>query len=1530
MKTKTLRMAMGLGMLAAVTGPGAIPDPKPNEMFWAEGIGFPVNEQVKVFSPKDKQANFTFHDGVADWQVRDEALTFTLTTNRTLLGWGNYMGQQQPAEMADLWPEENSVVIKLKASAALTGEWTLKYWRDGAISSDQGINPVKVQTNVPANVWTNLVFPQPYGTRFQVIPDGFELEFAGPAGTRMEIGEVRVAQKVCEGYCRKEFELPAGKIWRAIADVGGPEDIGWCSSRIGTRLFINGAPVKRRGVFHLYCPGGVDIAPYLKPGKNAVGFYGYRCGVNNPFIYFQAKIVMESGEEIRWKTDKTWKYACQEQKGWNTVGFDDAQWANVVNDNNVWSGRYLPGESGRLRLLNPRGARLVYPDTGEVAVAARVPAGLKDKNPVLEYEFGRADADGQSTAVKSGEQKDFTTQDGSLIFPLNLGRQSRGVYTVALRLKGGDGAVIEERGREPVLVVGAVGKRAVAGTNDFDGLDVELEDTVDFTNPNDPHPSIEATTEVGKNTGVAVAGPLIVEKNGLKYRETRTAGQAFFAYRVEFKHPGSWYLLELEYPDDARRLTLAVIAQFVVGTASDSGVGAETGGRFYPTGRMQTLRWMYIAEKGPQAIYVANPQAYAMGEKGAAARGFKIYRVKGELPSLGGGMNREFGIHTERCAPDSGFARDFGTDPWRWLNQYQWKDMFTSEQVAQKTAYEEKASVTTRILRDLVWYQTVCERYTQYLKFTAQNTHVMGIYQYDEGNTGIDRPRDYATARVESSLKHVLAQVLEANGIGLYAGVEWSQFPEFTVRYQRNNIQVARGDDTVWMIDRDGKQFYGLWCTVVPNWLHPEIRKRFREYVAEITDHFGYLKHFRGVHFLGPSPTQGLDGYWVPAWTDNYADPLKYSYDDTTFALFAKDTGIKLPTAPNDPQRFQKRAALVQAGTPLGKQFNAWRCEKLKAFFAEALGVLQSNRKDLVWKNAVGLENPKFFASWLQSGQAYPDYLRNFGMDLALLDSVPDVWFGRWTLSWAHGMAQNPYLWLPKVDPRITGAYDQKDKRYVFCRTSWVEERAVRAGAESGSAYGYGGRVAQSDWITDTLVYRAIPQPAGYHAREAFIQALITGDPNMILYGLTDASLNVGHEQMLRSFGRILTHLPPERFATVLDTWLESNLAIRQLEKAGQTYLYVANPAYWTISGELTLAGQPKVKELVDGCDVALTQKEGHSVLPVTLEPYGLLAYRVAGTGVKVESYRTATPGEPELAFLRGIITRVQRLVKDETIKLALAPKDRAFVEQTLTEAQEAMEKGEYAKAWARVTGTQFWLLWQDFLEKAVKYMARLPEGTKTDEAEKKTADSLRVLTATRADGAIILDGKLDESAWGKTPFQTGFVTPANKPALAEVGLKAVYDDQAIYLGVICADKDVKALKAEATESDGIWSHQDDAIVLFIQPDAGQPVYYQFGFNTKGVLFHQKVKGGDRNYTALPGWKPAVTVGEKVWTAEVKLPYETFGLAGRGNGQWRLNVHRVFRNKQLDAGSWSYPGEAKAGGSGPWHNTERFGYLRYQ
>ena len=1262
-------------------------DPAPDEYLFGAGISLPLEEREKVFHPAAGNANFTFFHGVEGAATEDGKLVFTLSEPRATLGWGNYADKQPVAEIVEMGQQTILVRLRLRQSAA-ESKWTARPWRDG--------DPLESTSEavLEGGDWQELAF-KPLKTG-GANPDGLELTVEGPEGTRVEIEWLKLVQPTYEGYCRKEFVLPEGKVWRAVANVGSADGRHWTGrDQMAGRLSINGRPVERQGAKHLYHTAPVDLAPYLEPGRNCVGFYGFRIGYP-PFLYFQARIVMESGEVVTVASGEDWKCSPESNEGWDRPGFDDSAWAGVERGTAPWltsrdaSGRVgIPAYSGRLVMKNPKRKDLFYVDDADAVVEVHVPPGLEDRQPALHYALGRAAEDGTCRLVQEGSVAAFSERNGSLVYELNLGRHEHGVYALALSLRAGDGTVIEARAREPLIVLRKRALETIEGSDYLEGLDLELEDTVDFTDPNDPHPWFESRMPSPMYGPVAekVMAPEIVRKDGLAYREVadRERGSGF-SYRIEFAHPGSFYLLELEYPDDAKRIIEAVISSKTEGvwTNSQSGVGAETGGRFLPTGRMQKLRWIHVADAGPHSVDVIN----VASDQKAAARSLAIYRIRGDLPSVAGGTGRSYGIHTERCFFTSGIGMNFGVG------------MARNPQAA-RTEDEALRPMRLRI-KDLVWMLETGERYVQYLRFAGQNCHVMGCIQYAEYNTPYAPAPRVDDSRIVPCMKTVLANSLETNGIDFYAGVEFSQSQD--VRTYANDAQVARGADTVWMVDAGGRQRYGHdRVTIVPNWMHPAVRRKYGRLMRDLSNTFGHLGHFRGVHaLLGPAVGAG---YWIPAFGSgsDYDRPLAASFDDLTMERFGRETGIELPVAGTDPERFAKRASLL-ATPALRRRFLDWRCEKVKEFFAEASGTLRETRSDLQFVNVLAVEDSQFFQHLVRSGKSFREIMREFAIDVDRLNTVENLWTGRWTLSWRQAPgtlpSQDPFCWLARTGPDVISTFPPGADRFVFVRTSW-DENMFPAGGHAMKDRNDHDRLVESDWIMNGEKTRALPQPGGYHCREAFVQAVITADPNLLLGGFTDLNVNVGHEQAVRSVLTTYTHLPREKFTPVLDTGLETNLAIRQLDRTDESWLYAANPCQWHVRGKLMLRTDGRVREVPSGEPVKTTARNGQVELPLRLAPFGLAAYRVDSPGLAVTGYTTEPMAPEELARLERIPDRVQKLLADPAARLSLSLADRRFMEATLAGVRGAMDEGRYALAWSRITHCRFWTLWHDFLEKA-------------------------------------------------------------------------------------------------------------------------------------------------------------------------------------------------------------------------------------
>lgn len=1264
-----------------VYAPGVEPPETTTPVWLSPDQGLPLlgklQQREKMFYPEDNRANFTSFAGMQDVSVEEGVLKFTLAAPKVLLAWGNYKGQQPASEVRDMFEGVNNVRLRIKQSSP-SSRWRLEYWADGEKLRRSRRAFAEVKTALSGTGWQELAFPS-VGS-LAPTPDGLGFGIDAPKGTRFEIEAVKLVTSVCDGYFRKEFELPNGNVWRAVADVGGPPYFTRTGQdRAYTTLYINGKEVKRRGARSFHHTAPVDIAPYLKPGKNCVAFRGRRIGAL-PTVIFHAKVVFNSGTVANWRSDASWKYSDTAQDGWNEAGYDDAAWTapgtamlQILHAASRAEDRSLavPAYKGRLVIKNPAKRDLFYTEGNDLVFEVHTPAGLAPQDPGLDYVLCRTGAGGETTEVLTGKASSFETDGDSLVFRINAGTHPKGVYTVDVTLKGNNG-MIAERAPEPLMVMGRLALKEIRGTDYREGLDLELEDAIDFTDPEDPHPWIESESVGWRKPTVGITTPSIVRKSGLVYRETAAQRGSFFGYRIKFKHPGSLYLLELDYPDDAQR-EIEVSVSDRTGMHSQSGVGAETGGRFYNTGKMQTLSWPHMADAGVHSLNVVCSKT---GQK-AAASAFRIYRIKGALPSIGAGTGRMFGIHTERCAEGSGFSQNLGFD--------------RDPRLAEGRPKAVRLSLLQRFIRDLAWMQETCEQYVQYLKFAGQNTHIIGCYQYDENNTSFTHPYETDTARLPYCLKSILANALDANGISFYAGIQWSKFRYLTT--SANDAQVAGGQDTIWMVDAEGKQF-NRYHYCVPNWLHPRNRTHFADLMKETADKFRGLPHFRGVHYLLGDAQKAP--YYLPAFAvyPDYDEPFRLSYDDASFALFEKDTGVRLDVAGDDPARFGKRRDLVMQ-PELKDKFVAWRCQKVHDFLADGLKVLKTVRPDLQFMSIYPAEASAFWKYWAHCGRPFKDVTRDLGLDLDLLKQTDDLWLGRWTISWRSGGAsQDPYCWIPEVLPEVTSAYDRKTHRYVLVRTSWDENAIAAPGVIYGNrnpAY-----LLDGDWVVSHQSrVRALLQPSGVHAREGFMQALVSADPEALMYGFNDANLNVGHEQEIRTFARVYTHLPAEKFDTALDTGFDSNLVIRTLTKDGQSYLYVVNPGYWQIEGELNLAAAGRLVDVVTGEAAQVQSQDGQTVLPVSLEPYGLTAFRADAPDLAVRDYTTSPISARERSHMEQIMKSADRLLADKGAGAALEAEDRLFLEQTLAGAREALQNHEPAHAWSLLTHWRFWMLWQ-------------------------------------------------------------------------------------------------------------------------------------------------------------------------------------------------------------------------------------------
>jgi hypothetical protein len=231
-----------------------------------------------------------------------------------------------------------------------------------------------------------------------------------------------------------------------------------------------------------------------------------------------------------------------------------------------------------------------------------------------------------------------------------------------------------------------------------------------------------------------------------------------------------------------------------------------------------------------------------------------------------------------------------------------------------------------------------------------------------------------------------------------------------------------------------------------------------------------------------------------------------------------------------------------------------------------------------------------------------------------------------------------------------------------------------------------------------------------------------------------------------------------------------------------------------------------------------------------------------------------------------------------------------------------------------------------------------------TAPAAPKTPPKLYVARKVK-NGAIKVDGKLDESAW-KEAKSTGLflATKTGGAAAQATEAKLLYDDKFLYAAFEMKDNDVWA--TYKNRDDKLW--QEECVELFIDWSGKGRDYIEIQVNPNGAIFdsflptyrkHWKAKKDyDYDSGVIAKVKVDGTVAnrkdtDKGWVVELAVPFANLkGPAAVGptippkvGDVWRINLFRIDRpqGKAEQGSAWSPPLVPD------YHALARFGQLQF-
>lgn len=181
-----------------------------------------------------------------------------------------------------------------------------------------------------------------------------------------------------------------------------------------------------------------------------------------------------------------------------------------------------------------------------------------------------------------------------------------------------------------------------------------------------------------------------------------------------------------------------------------------------------------------------------------------------------------------------------------------------------------------------------------------------------------------------------------------------------------------------------------------------------------------------------------------------------------------------------------------------------------------------------------------------------------------------------------------------------------------------------------------------------------------------------------------------------------------------------------------------------------------------------------------------------------------------------------------------------------------------------------------------------------------------------RVERAPVVDGRLQDAAWARAQKVTGFaVLGTGKPAGVQTSVRAVADDQALYIAVQSDEPRIGQLVfKDRPLDDKVW--EDDSVEVFLDPDNSKRRILHLIVNAAGSRYDGLVTGGETatgrdlndDETWNGDWSAACWRGAQGWNAEIRVPLQTLGLEGRHSKLVGINVMRSRQAAEAELSSW--------------------------
>ena len=173
-----------------------------------------------------------------------------------------------------------------------------------------------------------------------------------------------------------------------------------------------------------------------------------------------------------------------------------------------------------------------------------------------------------------------------------------------------------------------------------------------------------------------------------------------------------------------------------------------------------------------------------------------------------------------------------------------------------------------------------------------------------------------------------------------------------------------------------------------------------------------------------------------------------------------------------------------------------------------------------------------------------------------------------------------------------------------------------------------------------------------------------------------------------------------------------------------------------------------------------------------------------------------------------------------------------------------------------------------------------------------------KALIAKRVTEPITIDGKLNEEEWLQVDKATKFTQltphPGDSSAL-KTEVSILYDDNAVYIGAMMYDPSPDSILRQLTARDEFEYNNTDAFGIAFDTYGDNQNGFTFVVTAAGVQADAKIKFDNFDYSWNAAWYSKVTINERGWCVEMKIPYSALRFPQKDVQNWGLNFSRTIR-----------------------------------